>query len=252
MVAPALDFRMVTHDYPIKKHQTHRVVQDITFQVQSNDFVTLLGPSGCGKTTLLRMAAGLLAPTHGLVSCYGEPITRPNERSGYVPQSLSLFPWLTVQENVRFGLEFRRLSKEIIQRRVDDMLEEVDLTNFASYYPNTLSGGMQQRVSLARMIVLQPEVFLMDEPFGSLDSQTRREMQDHLLSTWSAHKRSVLFVTHDVEEAVYLSDKIVIMANAPGRILSVHDIFIERPRTQRVKRSQAFLALIERISMELE
>src|ERR1700681_2181023 len=194
------------------------------------EFRVLLGPSGCGKSTLLRMIAGLDQPTSGQVLVNGQPVTAPGKDRGMVFQKYTSFPWLTVADNVAYGMKINGVPEPQRKETVERLLKSVGLTEFANVYPETLSGGMQQRVAIARTLALRPSVILMDEPFGALDAQTRSEMQQLLLKVWDESASTILFVTHDVEEAVYLADRIFIMSAHPGTIIEDVQVPFDRPR----------------------
>jgi len=204
-------------------------LQDINLAVPDRLFVSLLGPSGCGKTTLLRIVDGLLVPQHGSVKVHGQP-PRPGPGMGFVFQSFRLIPWLTVQANVEFPLGEQGLSRAERATMALEQLETVGLARFKDAYPDELSGGMKQRVALARALVTKPRVLLMDEPFASIDAQTRELMQMELMRIWSQQQATVLFVTHSVDEAIVLSDRIVLMGPRPGRIVETLDVDLDRPR----------------------
>ncbi|WP_049893413.1 ABC transporter ATP-binding protein [Halogranum rubrum] len=210
--------------------QTVQALQDVNFAVDDGEFVCIVGPSGCGKTTLFRLIAGLEEPTTGAVRLDGTPVEGPGTDRGMVFQEYGLFPWRTVRENVSFGLEEQGVEKAERGRRTSEMLELVGLDEFADAYPRELSGGMKQRVGIARALAVDPELLLMDEPFGAVDAQTRDMLHEELLSIWSETEKTVLFVTHDVEEAVTLSDRVVVMAADPGRVREVVDVDLARPR----------------------
>ncbi|WP_182013681.1 ABC transporter ATP-binding protein [Haloquadratum walsbyi] len=212
------------------ERQTVRALDEVSFTVSDGEFVCLVGPSGCGKTTLFRVIAGLEMPTNGEVRLAGNTVTGPGTDRGMVFQEYGLFPWRTVQENVAFGLEEQGAVEPNRSRRVDEMLELVGLTEFKNAYPKELSGGMKQRVGIARALAVDPEILLADEPFGSVDAQTREMLHDELLSIWTTTGKTVLFVTHDVEEAVTLADRVVVMAPSPGRVNEIVDIDVDRPR----------------------
>ena len=205
-------------------------VQDLSLAVRDNEFVSLVGPSGCGKSTLLMMAAGLESISAGDILFGGAPITGPGADRGMVFQSYTLFPWLSVAENIRFALKKSGLGRSAQDALVRDHIQLVGLTGFERAYPNQLSGGMRQRVAIARALVYKPQMLLMDEPFGALDAQTRLQMQELLLQVWQAHRTTVLFVTHDVEEALLLSDRIYVMTARPGRIKTEIVVDLPRPR----------------------
>ena len=207
-----------------------RALDDVSFAAAEGEFVCLVGPSGCGKTTLFRIIAGLTDATDGAVRLGGTPITGPTTDMGVVFQEYHLFPWLTVEENVGFGLERTDRSDAERERRVDAMLDLVGLAEFRESYPKSLSGGMKQRVAIARALAVDPALLLMDEPFGAVDAQTREMLQRELLDVWASTGKTVLFVTHDVAEAVTLADRIVVMAAEPGRVAEVVDVDVDRPR----------------------
>jgi NitT/TauT family transport system ATP-binding protein len=206
------------------------ILESMDAQIQPGEFVALLGPSGCGKSTVLNLVAGYLKPTTGAVVVNGKPVDGPDPQRGMVFQQHSLFPWKTVQENVEFGPRMAGEPKTIAESTARTFLGMVGLTKFADHYPSQLSGGMQHRVEIARALANYPGVLLMDEPFGALDAQTRLVMQDGLLKLWEQFKPTVLFVTHDIDEAVLLADRILIMGVAPGRVIAELNVGIERPR----------------------
>jgi NitT/TauT family transport system ATP-binding protein len=205
-------------------------LNNVNFEVQDQEFVCIIGPSGCGKTTLLRIIAGLDTPTSGEVALSGVPITGPDPKRGMVFQEYSLFPWRTVINNVTFGLEMQGTKKKEARKLAQKYLELVDLSKFANSYPHELSGGMKQRVAIARALVNNPKVLLMDEPFGSVDAQTRNRLQHELLKIWGRDRKTVLFITHSVDEAVFLADKVVVFTVRPGKIKEVFSINLPRPR----------------------
>jgi ABC-type nitrate/sulfonate/bicarbonate transport system ATPase subunit len=204
------------------------------------EFRVLLGPSGCGKSTLLRMIAGLDKPSGGQVLVNGQPVTAPGKDRGMVFQKYTSFPWLTVAENVAYGMKINGVPEAQRKETVERLLKSVGLTEFADVYPETLSGGMQQRVAIARTLALRPSVILMDEPFGALDAQTRSDMQQLLLQIWDETACTILFVTHDVEEAVYLADRIFIMSSHPGTIVEDVHVPFDRPRALELKEKSEF------------
>jgi len=203
---------------------------DVSFTVDEGEFVCIVGPSGCGKTTLFRIIAGLEAATGGEVRLDGEPVTGPAMDRGMVFQEYGLFPWRTVLENVAFGLEQQDMDEQARRERAHEMIDLVGLDGFADAYPNELSGGMKQRVGIARALAVDPALLLMDEPFGSVDAQTRGMLHGELLDIWSETRKTVLFVTHDVEEAVTLADRVVVLSGGPGTVREVVDIDLDRPR----------------------
>ncbi len=226
-------------------------LQPTTLKVARNDFVTILGPSGCGKSTLLRIVAGLDKPTTGAVIAGGREVTGPGVDRGMVFQSYTLFPWLTVRENIAFGLREKRLGEKEKWEIVDDFVEKVGLRGFEAHWPKQLSGGMQQRTAIARALANDPRVLLLDEPFGALDNQTRALMQELLLGIWEREQKTVLFVTHDIEEAVFMASRVVTMTARPGRIKSVTPVDLPHPRHYTVKASPEFSALRLKLTEEI-
>jgi NitT/TauT family transport system ATP-binding protein len=218
-------------------------LQAVDVEIEEREFAALLGPSGCGKSTLLNMVAGFDAPSRGRALFNGEPVLAPDPRRGVVFQEPALFPWYTVRDNVSFGPRTRGLRAAEYEPAVRAYLDQVGLTGFESHYPAELSGGMKQRVGIARVLVMEPEVLLMDEPFGSLDAQTRSVMQELLLSVWERHHQTVLFVTHDIEEALLLADTVYVMTARPGRIKKRLTVDLPRPRALEVTTSPYFNAL---------
>ncbi len=222
----------------------HAAVERTSLEVKPGEFVCLLGPSGCGKSTLLNCVAGYVRPAKGTVEVDGVPVRRPGPDRGMVFQQYSLFPWMTVRENVRFGPRVTGASSP--DATADTFLELVGLSRFADRYPGELSGGMQQRVGIARALANYPSVLLMDEPFGALDAQTRVMMQESLLRIWSEFGITVLFVTHDVDEALFLSDRVVVMSASPGRITADLEVSIGRPRSPDIATDEEFVGLKRR------
>ena len=218
-------------------------VDDVSLDIVDKSFVCLVGPSGCGKSTLLNIVAGFEQPTAGSVLLDGEAIPGPGPGRGMVFQENALFPWLTVIGNVCFGPQRRGLSPDIYLPAAREILEQVGLGRFADHFPDELSGGMRQRTAIARALINDPSVLLLDEPFGALDAQTRSLMQELLLSVWERHHRTVLFVTHDVDEAVFMADRIVVISRRPGRILKDLTITLPRPRTYDVLVTSDFMAV---------
>ena len=210
---------------------TFVALDKVSFEVPDQQFAVIVGPSGCGKSSLLYLTAGLAEPTDGDIYVGGQRVEGPGADRGMVFQSYTLFPWLTVRENIEFGLKRRGLPASERKEIVDYYLNEVGLTNFAGNYPKQLSGGMMQRVAIARALANDPQILLMDEPFGALDSQTRMQMQKLLLRVWDHSKKTVVFVTHDIDEAILLGDRVYVMGARPGRIKRILDVPIERPRS---------------------
>ena len=224
-----------------------QAVNDVSLEIAENEFVTVVGPSGCGKSTLLNIIAGLEDPTTGEVRVDGVPVTGPGPERGVVFQQYALFPWLTVAGNVAFGLRLRHAPKQEVNETVARALETVGLSDFASAYPKELSGGMRQRVAIARAYAVDPQVLLMDEPFGALDAQTRTQLQQDLLATWQRSRKTCFFITHDVEEAVILAQRVVVMSARPGRVVEVVDIDLPYPRPPEMRTEPAFLNYKNRI-----
>ena len=215
----------------------------VTLDIHDNEFICVVGPSGCGKSTLLNIIAGLLEPTSGEVYCDGKLVEGTGTDRGVVFQQYALFPWLTVKKNVRFALEMRGIKGKEADQLAMKYLEKVDLVKFANHYPKELSGGMKQRVAIARAYAAEPQVLLMDEPFGALDAQTRTQLQSELLETWERDMKTCFFITHDVDEAIILAQKVIVMSARPGRVKAVIDIDIPYPRDQETKMSPRFLEL---------
>ncbi|HWP19096.1 MAG TPA: ABC transporter ATP-binding protein [Burkholderiaceae bacterium] len=245
MPAPALSLRDVTCTFIDRddKSKRYTAVQHVTLDVAPGEFVSVVGPTGCGKSTLLNVAAGLLAPSAGTVSVFGEPLQGLNRRAGYMFQTESLMPWRTAAENVAAGLEFRGVPRAQARARAQEWLKRVGLGGFADRYPHQLSGGMRKRTSLAQTLVLDPDIILMDEPFSALDVQTRQLMENEVLALWAPSgggrvatgggqaRKAVLFITHDLDEAIAMSDRVVVMSAGPGsRPIGEFHIDLERPR----------------------
>jgi len=226
------------------KNNNQVVALDKTsFEVQEGEFVTILGPSGCGKSTILRIIAGLTDTSSGQALLDGKEISSPGRDRGMVFQSYTLFPWLTVQENIEFGLELKGTPKKEMAEIALHYLDLIGLKGFENHYPKNLSGGMKQRVAIARALANDPEILLMDEPFGALDAQTRSIMQEILLNAWQESKKTILFVTHDVEEAIFLGDTVYVMTSRPGRLKKKIRVPLERPRVFEMKNSPTFLEI---------
>lgn len=203
-------------------------LKGIDLEIPRGQFTCLLGPSGCGKSTLLNAVAGFALPSSGSISADGQPVTGPGPDRGMVFQEYALFPWMTVEQNVAFGLEIKGMQKAEIARRVGELLAMLSLSDFRQRFPKDLSGGMRQRVAIARVLALDSPIMLMDEPFGALDALTRRNLQDELLRLWAELKKTIIFVTHSIEEAIYMADRIVVMTYRPGTVK--RDILVELPR----------------------
>ncbi len=226
-------------------------LQPISLAVADNDFITILGPSGCGKSTLLRIVAGLDKPTTGRVLLDGVPVSGAGADRGMVFQSYTLFPWLTVRENACFGLREKGMPVDEQERIADRWLDRVGLKGFEHHHPKQLSGGMQQRTAIARALANDPKILLLDEPFGALDNQTRSLMQELLLSLWESHRKTVLFVTHDIEEAIFMASRVIVMSARPGRIKADVAVTLPHPRYYTVKTTPAFSDLKARLTEEI-
>ena len=217
---PEIEIRGVTKSYETREG-SFLALEEVNLDVEKNEFICVVGPSGCGKTTLMNIIAGLNPPSTGTVKVRGEVVTGPGKGKGVVFQQYALYPWLTVEKNVEFGLRMKGVDKKKRREIAQKYIKIVGLERFAKSYPKELSGGMKQRVAIARAYTTGPEVLLMDEPFGALDAQTRAQLQENLLNTWQQEKKTCFFITHDVEEAVLLSTKVIIMSAGPGRIREI-------------------------------
>lgn len=226
----------------------------VSLDIRKGEFISLLGPSGCGKTTLLRIIADLLSPTQGTISVGGETprAARLAQRYGIVFQSAVLYDWRTVKKNVMLPLEIMHIPKKEREERADKMLELVGLSDFANHYPNQLSGGMQQRVGIARALAIRPEILLMDEPFSALDEFTREKLHVDLLKIWRKTNKTIVFVTHNIQESVFLSDRVCVLSPHPGRLSAVVDIDLPRPRTMELKNTPEFTALVAKVRGSFE
>lgn len=222
-------------------------LKDVNLQIRSGEFVSIVGPSGCGKTTFLNAVDGLLNISRGRLLLDGRLITKPGKDRAMVFQMASLLPWRTVVGNVMYGLEIQGCDKKEAKERVERLIRLVNLTGFEHSYPSELSGGMQQRVNLARALAVDPEVLLLDEPFAALDAQTREFMQYELLKVWNATRKTALFITHQISEAIYLSDRVIVFSGRPGTVKDIVDIDIPRPRKLSVKRDPKFVEYEDRI-----
>jgi NitT/TauT family transport system ATP-binding protein len=243
-VTSAIDVEGLSHNYG----GTVSALEDISFSVAAGRFTVIVGPSGCGKTSLLMMLAGLRAQSRGDIRCLGRPMPEPDpQRVGVIFQEASLYPWLTALRNIEFPLSLRGTPKEDMRRRAEAMLGLVGLAGFGARYPHELSGGMKQRVAIARGLVQDPPVLLMDEPFAALDEQTRMTMGHELLRIWSTTSKTVVFITHSLTEAVYLADEVLVMSARPGRIIDRIPIDLPRPRTYEMMATDVFGRLRDRI-----
>jgi NitT/TauT family transport system ATP-binding protein len=243
--APAVGLAAVTVSFRLAERATFTAVEGASLAIADGEFVAIVGPTGCGKSTLLNVAAGLLAPSAGSVTVFGAPLAGRNAQAGYLFQADALFPWKTALDNVAIGLEVAGAAPAAARERAHDWLARVGLGGFAARYPHMLSGGQRKRVGLAQVLIRDPKILLMDEPFGPLDAQTRQIMGNLLLDLWSADRKAVLFVTHDLEEAIALSDRVVIMSAGPAaRIIGDWRVALPRPRDiSEVRLDKAFHAL---------
>jgi NitT/TauT family transport system ATP-binding protein len=243
--AEILKFENASKTYVDEKFRRVRALESVNLAVNRGEFVSIIGPSGCGKSTLLRLAAGLESLSEGAVYFNGQPVTEPDRRKGFVFQSYNSFPWLTVFRNIAFGLDGG--SRADKREKIERWLKFTGLTEFADSYPKSLSGGMRQRLALARTMVIEPELLLMDEPFGALDERIRESMQRLLLEAVTKTSCSVLFVTHDIREAILLGDRVVLLSARPGRIQKVFESPLPKPRTREHLKSAEFMKLYEEI-----
>ncbi len=236
---PKLSIKRVSHHFS-RRQGPLPVLDDVSLDIYPGEFVVLLGPSGCGKTTLLNIIGGLEQPVAGSVSMDGKPVGGPGPDRSMVFQQYALFPWLTVEGNVEFGLRLKGMDRGERQRITEDVLGLVDLLPFRGSWPKELSGGMKQRAAIARAYALDPEVLLMDEPFGAVDALTRLQLQENLAATWLQRRRTVVFVTHDIDEAIWLGSRVVVFSGRPGRIVETLDIDIPVPRDPGTRTSERF------------
>jgi NitT/TauT family transport system ATP-binding protein len=241
-----LELEHLTREFP-GEHGPVTALKDLNFQVHRREFICVIGPSGCGKSTLIRLLAGLDRPSSGRILLDGAPVTAPGPERGMVFQGYTLFPWSTLVQNVMFGLEMKGMDKGNAEREARQWLSLVGLDKFADHYPAQISGGMKQRVAIARALAAQPRILLMDEPFGALDAQTRAHMQTHLLEIWRNVDVTVLFITHDLDEAIFLADRILVLKAHPGEIAEVIEVPVPRPRYPAQLTSPEFLAVRRRV-----
>ncbi len=246
-----LSIRGVSRTFTSARGKATQALLPVDFEVRENDFVTILGPSGCGKSTLLRIVAGLDFPTTGQVVLDGHPVEGPGADRGMVFQSYTLFPWLTIEQNIRFGLRERGMGAAEQKDRSDYFISKVGLRGFEQHFPKQLSGGMQQRTAIARALANDPKILLMDEPFGALDNQTRVLMQELLLGIWEAERKTVMFVTHDIDEAIFMANRVAVFSARPGRIKTELAVDLPHPRHYRVKTSPEFMDLKARLTEEI-
>ena len=252
MSQPKLEVSGLTKTFARGHGESVLVLDQVSFAVADLEFVAIVGPSGCGKSTLLRIVNGLVAADSGSISLDGKAVTGPGHGLGMVFQSFDLFPWRTALGNVEFGMEMLNVPKRECRERARAWIQRVGLVGFENAYPHELSGGMQQRVGIARALAIEPAVLLMDEPFGALDVQTRDLLQDELLAIWQRDRKTVLFVTHSIEEAIYLADRIVLLTPRPARVERVLVVPFGRPRSEDVKSDPAFVELRREIWQSLK
>jgi NitT/TauT family transport system ATP-binding protein len=228
-------------------------IENLDLIIEDSDFISIVGPSGCGKSTILRLVSGLTKKNSGSIAIDEKEVIGPNKEKGMVFQNFSLFPWLSVEENILFGLNLKKDFPQVDKTKIlDHYLDVTGLKDFRNAYPKNLSGGMQQRVAIARALANTPKVLLMDEPFGALDSQTRSQMQELLTRIWEKEKMTVLFVTHDVAEAAFLSDKIIVLSKRPGRIKKIFNVPFSRSRSHELKKNKSFFEFVNKVGQELE
>jgi len=254
MNAPEIQIKEVSMVYPVNNGEDIVALTDVNLDIQEGEFISLLGPSGCGKTTLLRIIADLIQPTSGSVSIRGQSPRdiRMQRKNGIVFQSPVLYDWRTVRRNICMPMEIMGVPKKERTARINGMLELVNLQDFGDKYPFELSGGMQQRVGIARALALNPEFLLMDEPFSALDEFTREKLNEDLLGIWSKTKKTVIFVTHNIPESVFLSDRVVVLSPHPGRITTIVDIDLPRPRENSIRETPEFYEYVTKIRRSFE
>jgi NitT/TauT family transport system ATP-binding protein len=246
--AVKLEAQDIRLEYRLPRHQTTLTALDgVNLKVMDGEFVSIVGPSGCGKTTFLSVVDGLIAATAGRIVVDGQEVSRPGPDRAVVFQDASLLPWRTVAGNVVYGLECQGVAAREARERAQRFIDMVGLGGFEHHYPYELSGGMQQRVNLARALVMDPKILLMDEPFASLDAQTREVMQEELLQIWRKAEKTVLFVTHQIDEAIFLSDRVVVFSGRPGKVKDIIEVGIDRPRRLGIKREPRFHVIEDRI-----
>ena len=246
-----LSIQGVSRTFTSANGQSTQALLPVDFHVNDNDFVTILGPSGCGKSTMLRIVAGLDYPTSGRVLLDGHPVEGPGADRGMVFQSYTLFPWLTIEQNIRFGLREGGMPEAQQKERAAYFIAKVGLRGFEQHFPKQLSGGMQQRTAIARALANDPKILLMDEPFGALDNQTRVLMQELLLGIWEAERKTVLFVTHDIDEAIFMANRVAVFSARPGRIKTELAVDLPHPRHYTIKTSPEFMDLKARLTEEI-
>ena len=242
-MTPKISFQGVSRVFPTAAGETLVALDRLTLDIADGEFVTVVGPSGCGKSTAMNIAAGLMEPSSGRILVDNKPVHGPSPERGVIFQQYALFPWLTVRQNVEFGLRIAGQSRARRRQVSDYFMDLVGLLPFADALPKTLSGGMKQRCAIARAYAVNPAVLLMDEPFGALDALTRVQLQDRLLDAWTHERRTVMFITHDVDEAVYLANRVLVMAARPGRLHKIVPVDLPYPRTEGIRLSPGFTAV---------
>lgn len=242
-MTPKISFQNVSKSFDLAGQNAFVALQNLNLDIEDGEFITVVGPSGCGKSTAMNIAAGLASPSSGQVLVDDVVVRGPGPERGVIFQQYALFPWLTVRENVEFGLKIAGHPREERRRIADHFIALVGLTDFSDSLPKTLSGGMKQRCAIARAYAVNPKILLMDEPFGALDALTRVQLQDQLLAMWSKERRTVMFITHDVDEAVYLASRVIVMAARPGRLHKVVPVDLPFPRTEEMRLSPEFAEL---------
>lgn len=255
-VPDALAFDHVTSRFAARRRrgESYVALNDVSLAVRDGEFVSIVGPTGCGKSTVLNLAAGLLRPSEGSISAFGSPLVGLNRKAGYLFQADALFPWSTALDNVTAGLRYRGTNPIEARDLAEDWLIRTGLKGFGGYYPHQMSGGMRKRVALAQTLILDPEIVLMDEPFSALDVQTRQMMENELLELWAGQRRSVLFITHDLEEAISMSDRVLLLSAGPAsHVIGEYVIDLPRPRdVSEIRLTPAFLDLHRRIWSDLK
>ncbi len=250
---PHIELKKIVVTFPQSQGGQFVAVNGFDLTVEKGEFVTIVGPSGCGKSTILSVVDGLIRPSSGQASIYGVPVTGPGADRALVFQEFALLPWRTVEKNIRLGLELKnKIPRGEMEKLVEQYIGLVGLKGFERHYPHQLSGGMRQRVGIARALAVNPEILLMDEPFAALDAQTREIMSSELLRIWEQNKKTVLFVTHSIDEAVYLADRIVVLSGCPGCVKEIIPVTFSRPRSLAIKDDPAFVHLRRHIWNLLE
>ncbi len=246
-MSPKISFQDVSCHFDLGVRGSLVALDHLSLDIEDGEFITVVGPSGCGKSTAMNIAAGLMQPSSGRILVDNLEVHGPGPERGVIFQQYALFPWLTVRENVEFGLKIARMPSKQRREVSDYFMQLVGLREFADALPKTLSGGMKQRCAIARAYAVNPKVLLMDEPFGALDALTRVQLQDRLLEAWSHERRTVMFITHDVDEAVYLANRVVVMEARPGRLSQIIPVDLPYPRTEEIRLSPEFAALRNKV-----